>query len=69
MAKMAIDEGFDSVHLEPVSNFTKWVRGKESLTLYSPRPTPQKLNVIGLGKSISGNVKADAIVFRNFDEL
>lgn len=69
MAGMARDEGFDNIRLEPVKNFTKWVRGKESLTLYSPRPTPQKLELIGLGKSISGKVKADAIVFRNFDEL
>lgn len=69
MAAMAQKEGFDNIRLEPVSNFTKWVRGKETLTLYSPRPTPQKLNVIGLGKSISGNVKADAIVFSSFDEL
>ena len=39
------------------------------MILYSPRPTPQKLNLIGLGMSISGHVKADAIVFRTFDEL
>lgn len=69
MAAMASKEGFDNIRLEPVRNFTKWVRGKESLTLYSPRPTPQKLSLIGLGRSISGNVKADAIVFRSFDEL
>jgi carboxypeptidase Q len=69
MASMASKEGFDNIRLEPVQNFTKWIRGKESLTLFSPRPTPQKLNLIGLGKSISGNVKADAIVFRSFDEL
>lgn len=37
--------------------------------MYSPRPTPQKLNLIGLGNSASGHVKADAIVFRTFDEL
>ena len=24
---MAEKEGFDNVHLEPVKNFTKWVRG------------------------------------------
>ncbi|MCB0370964.1 MAG: hypothetical protein KDD45_16470 [Bdellovibrionales bacterium] len=54
MQSMAKKDGFDNVHLEPVSNFTKWVRGKEELTLYSPRPTPQKLGVIGLGRSISG---------------
>lgn len=43
MAAMAKDEGFENIKLEPVKDFTKWVRGKESLTLYSPRPTPQKL--------------------------
>ena len=51
---MALKDGFDNVHLEPVANFTKWVRGREELTLYSPRPNPQKLAVIGLGRSISG---------------
>lgn len=54
IATMAQKEGFDNVRLEPVRNFTKWVRGREELTLYSPRPTPQKLNLIGLGRSISG---------------
>jgi carboxypeptidase Q len=66
---MATKEGFDNIRLEPVGSFTKWIRGKESLTMFSPRPTPQKLDLIGLGRSISGNVKADAIVFRSFDEL
>ena len=47
-------DGFDNVALEPVLNFTKWVRGAESLTLYSPRTTPTKLEVIGLGRSVSG---------------
>ena len=51
---MAVDEGFSNVRLEPVRNFTKWVRGTESLTLLSPRSTPQKLNLIGLGGSIPG---------------
>ena len=50
---MAKKDGFDNVHLEPV-NFKKWVRGKEELTLFSPRPNPQKLAVVGLGRSISG---------------
>lgn len=54
MAQMAEKEGFDNVHLEPVRNFTKWIRGKEELILHSPRPTPQKLDLIGLGKSVSG---------------
>jgi len=54
IATMAAQEGFDSVRLEPVPNFTKWVRGNESLTLYSPRPTPQKLGLIGIGRSVPG---------------
>ena len=29
--------GFDNVRLEAVKNFTKWVRGDESLILHDPR--------------------------------
>jgi hypothetical protein len=47
-------DGFDNVRLEPVANFTKWVRGHEELILHDPRPTPQKLGTIGFGRSISG---------------
>jgi hypothetical protein len=54
MAKMAYDEGFENIRLEPVSNFTKWVRGKEELILHAPRPEPFRLNVIGLGGTVSG---------------
>jgi hypothetical protein len=55
--EQARKDNFDNVRLEPVSNFTKWVRGQESLTLYSPRTTPTKLFVIGLGHSISGYIQ------------
>ena len=54
MASYANKIGFENIRLEEVKNFTKWVRGEESLTLYDPRPFPQKLGVIGLGSSISG---------------
>jgi hypothetical protein len=54
MAGMASAAGFENIRLEQVKNFTKWVRGKESLTLYEPRPTPTKLDVIGLGGSVGG---------------
>ncbi len=54
MAGMASAAGFENIKLEQVKNFTKWVRGKESLTLYDPRPTPSKLDVIGLGGSVAG---------------
>jgi carboxypeptidase Q len=54
MANMASKVGFDNVRLEQVKNFTKWVRGDESLTLYEPRPNPQPLSVTALGGSVSG---------------
>jgi hypothetical protein len=56
MYDQAKAEGFDNVKLEPVTNFTKWVRGAESLTLYSPRPTPSPLKLIGLGGSVPGYI-------------
>lgn len=58
MQKQAREEGFENVHLEAVRNFTKWVRGKESLVMTSPRPVPSPLKVIGLGGSVAGNVQA-----------
>jgi carboxypeptidase Q len=54
MHKLAISEGFDNIRKEPVVNFTKWVRGKEYLTLLSPRPFPTKLAVTSLGFSVQG---------------
>ncbi len=69
MLNQANKEKFDKVRLEAVANFTKWVRGKESLILYSPRPTPSKLDVIGLGGSVSGDVKAEVVVVQDYDEL
>jgi len=69
MMNMAHNEGFDNVHLESVTNFTKWIRGEEQLTLYEPRPVPQKLALIGLGGTVSGNVKAEVIVVKNYSEL
>lgn len=55
---------FQNVRLEPVVNFTKWVRGKESLNLIKPREW--KLDVIGLGASVPGNVQAEVIVVSNY---
>jgi len=37
---MGKDLDFDAVYKDPVTNFTKWVRKEESLTLYDPRPFP-----------------------------
>lgn len=66
---MAQKEGFDNIRLEPVKNFTKWVRGNEKLILHSPRPVPTKLDLIGLGGTIPGNVKAEAVVVTDWDDL
>ena len=41
----------------------------EGLTLYSPRPVAQKLTLIGLGLGAPGNVTAEVVVVRTFDEL
>lgn len=69
MMNQATKIKFDKVRLESVANFTKWVRGKESLILYDPRPSPSKLDVIGLGGSVSGDVKEEVIVVEDYDEL
>ena len=37
--------------------------------MYSPRPTPTKLDVIGLGGSVAGDVKADVVVVEDYDDL
>jgi hypothetical protein len=67
--EQAVVEGFDNIRLEPVENFTSWVRGEESLILHSPRPNPWPLKVIGLGWSVPCNVTAEAIVVNSFKEL
>jgi hypothetical protein len=37
--------------------------------LYEPRPVPQKLALIGLGGTVSGNVKTEVIIVKNYSEL
>lgn len=67
--KQLQDLGFDRVVKESLGNITSWRRGKESLTLFDPRPVPQKLAVIGLGKGAPGNVTGEVIVVKSFEEL
>ncbi len=66
---MAKAEGFDNVRLEAVKNFTKWVRGNEELYMHQPRPVVTPLKLIGLGGSVSGYVKAPALVVSSYEEL
>lgn len=37
--------------------------------MLEPRPFPTKLRMVGLGKSVSGNITADAFVVTSFDDL
>jgi carboxypeptidase Q len=37
--------------------------------MYEPRPVPTKLGLIGMGGSVSGNVKAEVVVVKDYDEL
>ena len=45
-----IKEGFENPELLPIKNITHWVRGREQLTLYSPRPFPTNIPLIGKNK-------------------
>jgi carboxypeptidase Q len=59
----------ENVHTEPAL-VPKWVRGRESCWLISPRL--EKLNILGLGSSIgtpSKGITAHAIVVESFEEL
>jgi carboxypeptidase Q len=62
------DDGLD-VRLQPVM-VPKWVRGRESATLLTPREAP--LAMLGLGNSVGtpeGGITAEVVVARDFDEL
>jgi carboxypeptidase Q len=67
--QLLTDEGFQNVKLEKVPLTRKWIRGQESLTLFSPRATPTKVPLIGLGKSVGGDVTAEVVMLTSFDEL
>jgi carboxypeptidase Q len=69
MKNLLMSEGFENVKLEKVEFQKKWVRGEEHMILYSPRPVPTKVPMIGLGKSVGGNITAEVVMVRNFEEL
>jgi len=60
---------FENVKQELVPNVPVWRRGKEKLTLFSPRVIPTPVPLIGLGGSVGGNVFAEVIVIQSFDDL
>ncbi|MGQ0649950.1 MAG: M28 family metallopeptidase [Gemmatimonadaceae bacterium] len=62
-------DGLDNVRGEPVM-VPRWVRGRESAELISPRR--QNLPMLGLGGSIgtsAGGIAAEVLVVRSYDDL
>ena len=62
-------DGLDNVRAEPVK-VPRWVRGRESVELTSPRP--MSLVMLGLGNSIgtpAEGIEAEVLVVRSFEEL
>ena len=68
MLKVLEKDGLDNVHGEEVQ-VTHWVRNKEYATLLTPRQ--YDIAITGLGGSVgtNGELTADAIVVRSFDDL
>ncbi len=75
--EMAIDwilaemkkDGLENVHGEEVM-IPHWVRGEESVELFSPRP--QKLAMLGLGGSVATSkdgITAEVLVVKSFQDL
>jgi carboxypeptidase Q len=62
-------EGFENVRKENVKLSKKWVRGKEHISLFSPRPEETSIPMVGLGKSVGGNVTSEVVMIENFEEL
>lgn len=76
-------QGFENVHTEDVPNLPNWQRGTEmvellgrtkSLSSYqkfgtSVEPRRYSMAVSTVGLTVGGNVTADAIVVRSFEEL
>lgn len=69
LKNLLVIEGFQNVKLEKFDLKQRWVRGKEKLTLLDPRPFPSTIPMIGLGKSVGGNVTAELILMHSFEEL
>ena len=69
MQSRLIAEKFENVKLEENKNSLHWVRGSESLTMFSPRKNPTKIPMVGLGKSIGGVASGELITFESFEDL
>jgi hypothetical protein len=60
------EAGLDNVQTPPVK-VVHWVRGKENAELVKPFARP--LQILGLGMSGSGDITAEVIAFKSFEEM
>jgi carboxypeptidase Q len=63
------EDGLENIHAQPVQ-VPRWVRGRESLELVSPRR--KRLPMLGLGGSVGTppeGIRAEVLVVNSFDEL
>lgn len=69
LKELIFSNGFVNVKLEKFNYTKKWTRGEEHLTLLAPRKRPQRIPMVGLGKSVGGNVTAEVVVINSFEEF
>ena len=72
--KMMISDGFTNVKLEEIYDVPIWTRGEEYLSIILAEGQGKdtikiKLNMLGLGYSVGGNITAQIVMVRNFNEL
>jgi carboxypeptidase Q len=63
---LAVSDGHPNVYFEPTM-VPRWVRGYEYATMLTPRI--KSLHFVGLGMSSGGNITAQVISVRSYDEL
>jgi len=68
LKKLLIDNKFENVKLDEVKS-KMWVRGEESITLFEPRDVPCNIPMVGLGRSVAGDITAEVIVVSDYDDL
>jgi carboxypeptidase Q len=69
MEKLLINSKFENVKQEEVEDIPVWKRGKEKLTLYSPRIIPASIPLIGFGLSVSSDIKTEVIVIEDYHDF
>lgn len=71
MIEIAKEDGFEveNIKKEKLTDVKKWTRGKEKLTLLSPRKYETNIPMIGLGLSVGADLTAELVYLETFDDL